>query len=188
MALIPGALQFGARVQRGTPLVLPRPRSPYNTAVIKAGHPLTLISGNQVQVASNSGGNINASKIWGFALQDENAASVSDLPTGFATMPKLYFNSVPSQFEDIQTLPADGNTIFSMAVISGQTVSAALVGNAYAFAWDNTNKQVTINPANTALALATVIAIRPGDFGKTDGTGQVDFIVQDSKSQYLQGA
>jgi hypothetical protein len=190
MALIPGALQFGARVEYGTPLVLPRERSPHSTEVIKAGHPLVNVSGQEVRVASNSGGNIGApgqTKILGFSLQDQTSAYVSDLPTGFATMPIIYFNANRAGYENIQVLPADGKTIFSMAVKSGQTVAQTLIGNTYAIAWDDTLKQCTINPGNTTVALARIVAIRPGDEGKTDGTGQVDFIVPDASSQYLSG-
>lgn len=193
MALIPGALQFGARVERGTPLVLPREKSPHGATVIKAGHPLILVSGQEVAVPTTSGGLISsaaggATKIWGFSLQDETAAYAADLPTGFATMPKIYFNANRGGYENIQTLPADGKTIFSLAVVSGQTVAQTLIGNTYGIRYDSTLNQITgIDPSNTSLGLALIVAIRPGDEGKTDGTGQVDFIVPDAKSQYLQG-
>lgn len=190
MALIPGAVQFGARVEYGTPLVLPRENSPHSSEPIKAGHPLVNVSGQEVRVASNSGEHIGTPselKILGFALQDETGAYTGDLPTGFATMPIIYFNGQRSGYENIQVLIADGKTIFSMAVISGQTVAQTLIGNTYSLHWNNTLKQVTIDPGNTSVPLARIVAIRPGDEGTTDGTGQVDFIVPDAVSQYLSG-
>jgi hypothetical protein len=186
MALTTGAVQFGARVERGIPLVLPKMRSPFGAEEIKAGHPLVLVSGEGVKVALSAAGLITSAKIWGFALHDEIAA-MSELPAGFASMPKIYYNANRSGYENIQTLPADGKTIFSMAVISGETVLATLIGNTYDLAWDDTLKQVCIDPGSTAVPLALIVGIRPGDVGKTDGDGQVDFIVPDAKSQYLQG-
>lgn len=197
MSLVEGAAQFGARVLKGTPRVVPRERSPWGpqtSVVLKKGHPVQSISGTQVSLMqihdTGTAQYMSGAKFYGFMAQDENAQHSLDLPGGgaFATLTKIYYGVANNRsgFELCLVYPNDGVTVFSMAITSGQTVTRLLPGNTYSLKWDPTLEQVTIDPSNTTYALATVIGVRPGDEGKTDGTGQVDFIVLDSKSQYLQ--
>jgi hypothetical protein len=184
MAQIEGFTRFSARRADLTPLALPYEKLATDTTIIKKGHPVVLYSGNLVRrILLVSGSAFPASgKILGFSAEDEQAVTSAEYGNQFAMMPKI---KRPSGREEIKVFVADGVTIFQAAVRSGQAATTGLIGTNVGLSYDPVRDQFSVDTNQTTYPVITVINIVPKEEGAV--TGRVDFVIANTRSQYLTG-
>lgn len=186
----PGAKRYAVRREGGNmmPLTLPYAKALADTVALKAGAPVTLVSGStggDIVALGNptiSGLYMSEDRLLGFQSSMDSQTAVADYATdtGMAVPPTTR-NSTFSNggTEQIQVNIADKNSIFSFALQSGLICSPAVIGRQAGFRLED---NMWVLDYNSLYKQVVITGINPRDNGKYGG--QVDCDILDSVKQW----
>lgn len=187
----PGAKRYAVRpgnAGKTMPLTLPYAKALADTVALKAGAPVTLVSGStggNIVALGNptiSGLYMSEDRLLGFQSSMDAQTAVADYATdtGMAVPPTTR-NSTFSNggTEQIQVNIADGDSIFSMAMQSGIIGAASLIGTQAGFRLEDS--QWVLDTASLYKQVV-ITGVNPRDMGKYGA--QVDFDILPSVKQW----
>jgi hypothetical protein len=136
---------------------------------------LTAYGGTTVARAAVTSSYVTNTRLLGFAASDDLATTTADYGGfGIAIPPALTYQN--KSLQQVQVFVSDGVTRFIYAVVSGVTVTNALVGSRVGFKLeDATGLQFAVDPAATN-KVAYITDIVPSDVNLAGGRVVIDLI------------